>query len=149
MQKTNEFLGEYNLTAEQLNESQKDCLFSYINEERGVKGYVQVVIVCIIFFIIASLYCIPVMKFAVGNLAINAVKVNDDGKERCIQLDKQAKEIVTNYGLICAVMGFLWGSITYALLVNGAVETVFSVRRLRDKKKIFEAFLPAVKAAPQ
>jgi hypothetical protein len=89
------------------------------------------------------------MKFAVGNLAINAVKVNDDGKERCIQLDKQAKEIVTNYGLICAVMGFLWGSITYALLVNGAVETVFSVRRLRDKKKIFEAFLPAVKAAPQ
>lgn len=145
IQKANKFLGEYNLTAEQLTKPQKESLIKYIREKRVQKWNVLIAVVFIIFYVAVSFYYVPLLKSLVGNFAPDFVKVSDDGRERYIQLGEMEKEHAVSYGWMCAIMGFALGGFTAFMFLGAANIMVSSISHLRDKKKIFEAFLPSIK----
>jgi hypothetical protein len=81
MQKANKFLGEYNLTAEQLTKPQKESLIKYIREKRVMKWNVLTAVVLIILYVAVTPYYIPLLKSLVGNFAPDSVKVSDDARK--------------------------------------------------------------------
>lgn len=139
------FLSEFNLTFENLSEPQKDCLLRFIKDKIMLRYSVLISVVCIIFIIVSSFNLNSTLKFNVKTVAPNSVGVSVNGKISQIQLDQDGKEAVINYGMTCSIIGFVWGSIVYLLVTITIILTVVFVCNLRERKRMFESFLPSAK----
>jgi hypothetical protein len=141
------FLSKFSLTLENLTEQQKKSLMNYIKRKRFLKWDVPITALCIISILALSIYYYPKFLSSAGGLIPKFVKVNNNGNQSYVELDKDTRENLKSDIVLSAKAGFylgLWFSSYIFISISIIIAELID---LRNQKKIFHAFLPSIKTA--
>lgn len=140
------YLSEKGFSLDQLTDSQQQCVFKYVKAKRALRWSVVIGIILGLAGLVLCFHFIRVVTLLADMLMPDAtVIVLDDGTKKVVELDR---ELIGNYGKMCALLGFVFAAALYTM-ASAFAGAIGSILRMRETKKMFDAFLPAVGACYQ
>ena len=139
------YLKEHDLTLSELNEDQQQCVFKYAKNRRVLKWWVMAGVFSSLILLVCVFWGYNIFSESITEFEPTSLKVVfEEGSEKYVDIAKDDREYIQNYGKFCMIASAVVVCTAYAV-VFGIVNLIASIFNIRHERKIFRAFLPAVR----